>query len=75
MLTPNPKNHANAETTVMIEYGMSTIVRRLFRGMTILCIVMAITMPSTSSATTVTTVMNSVTPVACQNTGSVRATM
>ena len=58
----------------MIEYGMSTIVRSDLRGMTTRCIVIAITMPSTSSTTTVTTVMNTVTPVDCQNTLSVRAT-
>jgi hypothetical protein len=73
--------HANAETTVMIAYGIRMKVRRNGRRTpSARCITMAsgITMasakPRTSSTATVITVMSTVTPTACHHKLSVSVT-
>ena len=68
------KSQVKPETTVMIEYGMSTIVRSVRRGMTIRCITSAMMKPRTSSTTTVMTVMRTVAPIALQKTESPKET-
>ena len=58
----------------MIEYGMSTIVRRVRRGMTILFITMANAIPRMNSMTTVTSMMSVLTQTACHHSESDRIT-
>ncbi len=66
---------ANAETTVMIAYGMRIAARRIGRiARSALTMTRASAKPSTSSTATVTRVSSSVTPSAVHQIWSVRTT-
>src|SRR3954469_15229603 len=75
VLMSNANCQAKADTTVMTAYGMRMAARTTGRiEDSILAMTMARAKPRTSSTTTVTTVMNSVTPSACHHSESVRMT-